>query len=123
MLLPLTPGKQLRRYNLRQHEKHNQPAPHQQIKTDVVPERDEREYRQIIQNASCDAKAAAHAGAPERNVEVADQPFVEAAVPGAPEGDGGGVVGDAADHVLRRVDAVHERPEAEQPPWEQQFQP
>lgn len=54
--------------------------------------------------------------AAERDVEVADDPTVERAVPGAPEGKGGVVVGYAAGHVLGRVDAVYQRPEAEEAP-------
>jgi len=44
-------------------------------------------------------------------------------VPAAPERERGVVVADAADHVLWRVDAVEERPQAEEAPGEQQFEP
>lgn len=81
-----------------------------------MPQRDEREDGQVIEDGSRDAEAAADARPPHRNVQVADHPFVEAAVPAAPEGDGGRVVGDAADHVLRRVDAVQQGPAAEEAP-------
>jgi len=58
----------------------------------------------------------AAATAAERYVEVADDPAVEGTVPGAPEGEGGVVVGYAAGHVFGRVDAVYQRPETEEAP-------
>lgn len=65
----------------------------------------------------------AAATAAEGDVEVADDPAVEGAVPGAPESEGGVVVGYAAGHVLGRVDAVYQRPETEEAPGDEQFQP
>lgn len=59
----------------------------------------------------------------ERDVDVADDPAVEGAVPGAPEGEAGVVVGDAADHVLWGIDAVDEGPEAEEAPGDEKLEP
>ena len=59
----------------------------------------------------------------EGDVEIADDPAVEGAVPGAPEGEGGVVVGYAAGHVFRRVDTVYQRAETEEAPGDEQFQP
>lgn len=58
----------------------------------------------------------AAAAAAERDVEVADDPAVEGTVPGAPEGEGGVVVGYAAGHVLWRIDPVYQCPETEEAP-------
>ena len=44
-------------------------------------------------------------------------------MPGAPEGRGGVVVGHAANDILRRVDGVDERPEAEEAPGDEEFEP
>ena len=49
-------------------------------------------------------------GSAERNVDVAHDPEVERAVPGAPESEGRIVVCHAAHHVLGRVQPVHKRP-------------
>lgn len=62
-------------------------------------------------------------GAPERDVDVAHDPAVEAAMPAAPEGLRRIVVAHAADHVFWWVDAVEQSPEAEESPREQQFEP
>ena len=60
--------------------------------------------------------------APERDVDVADDPEVVAPVPRAPEAERRVVVRHAAHHVLRRVDAVRERPEAEEAPRDEELQ-
>ena len=44
-------------------------------------------------------------------------------MPCAPEGEGGVIVRHATDHVLRGIDAVRERPETEETPGEEKFEP
>lgn len=44
-------------------------------------------------------------------------------MPAAPERNSGGVVREAAEHVLRGVNAVDEGPEAEEAPGEEQLEP
>ena len=91
-----------------------------------MPERDEREDQQHRQDATCSLHRGARRlarGFLQRDVDVADDPAVEGAVPGTPEGEGGVVVGHAADHVLGRVDGVEEGPEAEETPWDEEFEP
>ncbi|KFY26099.1 hypothetical protein V493_04265 [Pseudogymnoascus sp. VKM F-4281 (FW-2241)] len=83
----------------------------------------EREDDEVIDDRPRHAKAAGNVGSAEGHVHVAHDPLVEGAVPGAPESECGEAVGDAADHVLGRVDAVEEGPEAEESPGEQQLQP
>ena len=66
---------------------------------------------------------AAAAAAAHGDVDVADEPAVEGAVPAAPEGEGGVVVGHTSDNVFGGVDVVGEGPEAEEAPGEQELQP
>ena len=63
------------------------------------------------------------AAATHWDVNVANEPAVKAAVPAAPEGEGGVIVRHAANDVLRRVDAVNEGPPAEETPGEEELQP
>lgn len=44
-------------------------------------------------------------------------------MPASPERDSGGVIRDAAHHVLRRVNPINKRPEAEKTPWDEEFEP
>lgn len=44
-------------------------------------------------------------------------------MPASPKCDGGRVVRDAADHVFWCIDAVDKRPEAEETPWDEEFEP
>lgn len=55
-------------------------------------------------------------GAAHGDVDVANDPAVEAAVPTPPEGEGGDIVAHAPDYVFWRVDAVNQRPETEEAP-------
>lgn len=112
--------------HLRQDEQRDEPAPHQQPEVDVVPQRDEREHGQHVEDAAPArllGAAAAALGAPERDVDVADDPAVVGAVPAAPEGQRAVVVRHAADHVLGWVDAVQQAPQAEEAPGEEQLEP
>ena len=92
-----------------------------------MPQRHEREDGKHVQDRSRSSPSALRrrrapaAAAAEGDVYVANDPAVEATVPTAPEGEGGVVVGHAADHVLRGIDAVDEGPEAEEAPREQQL--
>ena len=61
--------------------------------------------------------------AAKRHVDIPHDPPIEASMPATPEGDHGEVVRHAADHVLRRVDLVHQRPEPEEAPGQEQLQP
>lgn len=98
-----------------------------------MPEGHEGEDGEDVENATGSGEEAGRGGwvgclgwalaAAEWNVEVPYDPAVERAVPASPEGEGGVIVGHAADHVLGRVDAVDECPETEEAPWDQQFQP
>lgn len=71
-----------------------------------MPQRHESKDDEVIEDHPRHAEAAANVGTAEGYVHVAHDPFIEGAVPGTPEADGGEAVGDAADHVLGRVDAV-----------------
>ena len=55
--------------------------------------------------------------------DVADDPAVIGAVPATPEGQGGVVVGHAADHVFRWVNPVYKGPKTEESPGNEEFQP
>ena len=57
------------------------------------------------------------------DVDVADKPAIEAAVPAAPEGEDGVVVRHAADYVFRWIDAIDQGPPAKEAPGEEKFQP
>lgn len=111
-----------------QHEESDEPAPRQQAQADVVPERNKGEDHKEIKQAAgfCEhgvVGGAAPATASHRHVQVPHHPPVERAVPRAPEGERGVVVRRAADHVLGRIDAVDERPESEEAPRDEQFEP
>ena len=84
-----------------------------------MPERDKGEDGDKVDNAV----QARGTRAAEGDVDVAGDPAVKGAVPGAPEGEGRVVVRHAAEHVLGRVDVVDQRPEAEEAPGDQQLQP
>ena len=84
-----------------------------------MPERHESEDgKKVGHGFDLASRVTAHG-----DVNVPHDPAVETAVPAAPEGEGAVAVGDAAHHVLWRIDAVDECPEAEEAPWYQQFQP
>lgn len=110
--------------DLGHHEEHDEPAPDEQAQTNVVPQRDKGEDEEKGRDgADGAAPAAGKVGAAEGHVDVADEPAVVGAVPCLPERLCGEVVGDAADHVLGRVDAVEQGPETEEAPGEEQFEP
>lgn len=88
-----------------------------------MPDGDEAEDGEDVEDGAEAADSAAAGAAAEGDVEIADGPAVEGAVPAAPEGEGGVVVGHAPDHVLGRVDAVGEGPEAEEAPGEEELEP
>ena len=107
-------GQQRARGELGEDEAAREPAPREEAEGEVVPERDERE------DEHDGARAVARAA--ERHVDVARDPEVVAPVPRAPEAERRVVVRHAAHHVLRRVDAVRERPEAEEAPRDEELQ-
>ena len=88
-----------------------------------MPDGDEREDSKVICDASDFAPEAWEGAAAERDVKVAQTPLVEGAVPATPELHDGVVVAHAADHVLWRIDAVEQSPQAEEAPRDQQLQP
>lgn len=74
-----------------------------------MPERHKSEYCEDVYDPADFGPRGfrlAAGGAPERDVDVAHDPAVEAAMPAAPEGLRRIVVAHAADHVFWRVDAV-----------------
>ena len=79
-----------------------------------MPERNERKYHQDA--SSCETPRAA-----EWDVEVTYDPEVVWAVPCAPEAERRVFVRHVAYHVLGRVHSVHECPQAEETPGEQQL--
>lgn len=87
-----------------------------------MPQGDEGEDREHVADTADLGDTAARATA-ERDVDVADDPAVKAAVPAAPEGECGVVVRHAADDVLGRIDTVDQGPEAEEAPWDKEFEP
>lgn len=88
-----------------------------------MPQRDKGEDDQVGDDGAGRVAGGAEAGPAQRDVDVAQQPAVVAAVPAAPEGQGAVVVADAAQHVLRGVDAVGQAPEAEEAPGQEQLEP
>ena len=78
------------------------PSPGQQLEGHVVPEGDEREDGEDVPQPV--------GASSERDIDVADAPTVERAVPVAPEAGEGEVVAHAAPHILRELDAVQQRP-------------
>lgn len=89
-----------------------------------MPDGDEGEDQDVgADGAGGGGPAGREARPAQGDVDVAQRPAVEAAVPAAPERQRAVVVGDAAHHVLGRVDAVGEGPEPEEPPRQQQLEP
>lgn len=84
-----------------------------------MPECDKCEYGQEITNTANLALSTATNG----NVYVSDNPAVETSVPSAPEGKSRVIVTHAANHILRRIDAICKRPQSEKAPGNQQLQP
>lgn len=109
MALPLPLREHQTSQDLGQDEERDEPAPDQQLEIDIVPYSHEGEDEKEVQHRSCLAPVAARARpatAAEGNVYVANDPPVEASMPTPPEGQGGVVVGHAADHVLRWIHTV-----------------
>ena len=88
-----------------------------------MPDGHEHENSQVRDDRVGRAGERPKVGPAQRDVDVPQTPPVKRAVPGAPERQCAVVVADAPQHVLGRVDAVHERPEAEKAPWHQQLEP
>ncbi|KAJ8112196.1 hypothetical protein OPT61_g5387 [Boeremia exigua] len=115
--------KQIACDNLRQHEQRDQPAPHKQAQLDVVPYGDEREDSKIISDRPRLPPGPGDCTATQRNVQIPQRPLIKRAVPAAPKLHHRVVIAHAAHHVLGRVDAVQQRPEAEEAPGDQQLEP
>ena len=88
-----------------------------------MPDRNERENDEVIDNRAGASPHPRHRTTSEWDVKVPQTPLIEAAMPAAPELHDAVVVAHAAHHVFRRVDAVQQRPEAEEAPWNEQFEP
>ncbi|KAG9527125.1 hypothetical protein KCV07_g140, partial [Aureobasidium melanogenum] len=74
------------------------------LEVDIVPERDESKDSEEVANGAHFALSTATNG----NVDISDDPAVETPVPATPEGQCRVVVAHAANHVFRRIDAIHE---------------
>ena len=101
------------RSDLRHYKQAHEPAPREQPERQVVPERHERKHEH--------GRHEPVPPAAKGDVDVARDPEVVGAVPGAPEAERGVVVRHAAHHVLWGVDAVGEGPEAEEAPWDEEL--
>lgn len=88
-----------------------------------MPHRNKAKHGQIIRHTPRRTPGARDRRPAERDVQVPQTPLVEGAVPAAPELHNAVVIAHAAHHVLGRVDAVEEGPEAEEAPRDQQFEP
>lgn len=88
-----------------------------------MPDSHEHKHSQVSDDGVSRAGERPKVGPAERDIDIAECPSVKGAVPGAPEGQGAVVVAHAPQHVLGRVDAVHQGPEAEETPGDQQLQP
>lgn len=88
-----------------------------------MPHGDEAKHCQLIRHAPDLALPAGRRTPAQRDEQVPQRPLVEAPMPAAPEVRDAVVVRHAADHVLGGVDAVEQRPEAEEAPRQQELQP
>ena len=122
LVLPFRARERDRGEDFGQDEEDDQPAPQQQLQVDVVPQGDEREDGKHVEDAAELARAAARTAA-QGDVDVAHDPSVVAAVPGAPERQRRVIVAHAAHDVLGGIDAVDERPEPEEAPGDEQLEP
>ena len=119
-------GEEVSRGDFGQDEEDDEPAPDEEAELDVVPEGDKGEDDEHVADRSRCGPGSGFwpaAAAAEGHVDVAHGPAVEAAMPAAPEGEDRVVVRRAADHVFGRVDAVEQRPEAEEAPGEEELEP
>lgn len=108
-------GEEDARDHFGQDEERDEPSPHEEAEVDVVPEGDEGEDDEEVDDAaglgeeggtSCSscglsaviivragsAAASSSRSSPDGNVQIPDNPAVEGSVPAAPEGGGGVVV-------------------------------
>lgn len=124
MAFPVLGGEEVARGDFGEDEEGDEPAPDEQAQLDIMPEGDKGEDDEHVRHRPCRGpRPRRAAAAAKRNVHVAHGPAVEAAVPATPECEGGVVVRHAANHVFRGVDAVEERPEAEEAPGEEKLEP
>ena len=85
---PALAREQVTSQDLGQHEQDHEPAPDKKVELDVVPHSNKGEDSDVAQDGLRDAPFALRTRAAERDVDVAEQPTVIAAVPAAPEGHG-----------------------------------
>lgn len=89
-----------------------------------MPKRHEGKDHRHVQQGAGDAGFGPGPGpAGQGHVNVSHNPSVEGAVPATPEGQGRIVVAHTPHHIFWRVHAVHQTPEPEEAPGDQQFQP
>lgn len=108
-------GKDLAGNDLWQDEQRDQPTPSQELQVDIVPHRHKRKHNpDVVDRVPC---------ATQRDVNVAQDPEVVTLVPAAPESQCRVIVGHTPDHVLGRLNAVHQGPEPEEAPNNHQLEP
>lgn len=122
-IAPFPSWEEQRCYDLRKYEERNEPAPHQQPKIDIMPQRDKSKDSQKVHNRSDSRKLTSRTAATEGNVDVPHDPAIQGTMPATPESEGGVVVAHAADHVLWRIDAIEQRPEAKEAPGDEELEP
>ena len=88
-----------------------------------MPKGDKCEDQQIRDDRFDRGLPAAERRATQRDVNVPDEPAVVRAMPGTPKQLRAVVVAHASNHVLWRVNAIHQGPETEHAPGKQQLQP
>lgn len=88
-----------------------------------MPEGNKGENEEICNDGFGRRCPAAERRTTERYVNIADEPAVIRAMPGAPKELRAVVIAHASNHVLRRVNAIHQRPKAEHAPGKKKLQP
>ena len=87
-----------------------------------MPECNESEDSKHVGNPP-DLACPATSSSSQRNVDITNDPPVEAPMPGSPERQCGVIVGHTSDDVLGWVNAVDQGPEAEETPWKEELEP
>ena len=72
-----------------------------------MPQSHKREDHNIVENSPDSFHPGAGTCSSKGNVDVADEELVVTSMPATPEGYCGRVVGEAANHVFGRVNAVY----------------
>ena len=88
-----------------------------------MPDSDECKHGEVVGYRPDFPPEARHRAASQRDVQVPQAPLVEAAMPASPKVHNAVIVAHAADHVLWRINAVEESPEAEESPGNEELEP